>query len=46
MKQYIEKKRYEKPAMLVVELQHYAHLLQASRKTPPEEIKDYDDWMG
>ncbi|MCR5433591.1 MAG: hypothetical protein K6F20_04245 [Bacteroidaceae bacterium] len=45
MKKDIEKKIYEKPAMRVVELQNRTCLLQASR-TPPNEVPDYDGWMG
>ncbi len=45
MKKDIEKKRYEKPAMRVVELHQRTCLLQASG-TPPKEVPDYDDWMG
>ena len=41
----MKKKAYEKPSMRVVELQHRTCLLQAS-STPPEEIPDYDDWLG
>ena len=41
----MKKRAYKKPSMRVVELQHRACLLQASG-TPPEEIHDYDDWMG
>ena len=41
----MKKRAYEKPSMTVVELQHRACLLQSSG-TPPEEIHDYDDWMG
>ena len=41
----MKKKIYEKPSMRVVELQHRTCLLQASG-TPPNEIPDYDGWMG
>ena len=41
----MKKKTYEKPTMKVVELQHRTCLLQASA-TPPNEVSDYDDWLG
>ena len=41
----MKKKIYENPTMTVVELQHRTCLLQASQ-TPPNEIPDYDDWLG
>ena len=42
------KRIYQKPEMKVVLMQHMTQLLSASpvRSTPPEEIPDYDDWMG
>ena len=41
----MKKRAYKKPSMRVVELQHRTCLLQASG-TPPNEIPDYDDWLG
>ena len=41
----MKKTAYEKPAMMTVLLQHKTNLLQASQ-TPPNEIPDYDDWLG
>lgn len=41
----MKKKIYEKLSMKVVEIKHRKHLLQASQKTPPNEIPDYDDWI-
>ena len=41
----MKKRAYEKPSMRVVELQHRTCLLQASG-TPPNEIPDYDGWLG
>ena len=41
----MKKRAYKKPSMRVVELQHRTCLLQAS-ETPPNEIPDYDDWLG
>ena len=41
------KKKYLKPSVNVVELRHKTCLLQASETaTPPNEIPDYDDWLG
>ena len=44
----MKKKTYEKPTCRVIELQHKTCLLVGSykRSTPPEEIPDYDDWLG
>ena len=43
----MKKKIYEKPTMTVVELQHRTCLLQASQSnTPPQNVQDYDDWLG
>jgi hypothetical protein len=39
------KKKYMKPSFRVVELRHKTCLLQASA-TPPEQVPDYDDWLG
>ncbi|MCR5159670.1 MAG: hypothetical protein K6D37_11180 [Prevotella sp.] len=41
----MKKKAYEKPSMRVVKLHHKTCLLQVSQ-TPPNEIPDYDDWLG
>ena len=41
----MKKIAYEKPSMMTVLLQHKTSLLQASQ-TPPNEIPDYDDWLG
>ena len=41
----MKKRAYKKPSMRVVELQHRTCLLQASG-TPPNEVPDYDDWLG
>ena len=44
------KKKYMKPSFRVVELQHKCQLLAGSytdpEPTPPNEIPDYDDWLG
>ena len=42
------KKKYEKPSVILVELQHKANILVGSPydATPPNEIPDYDDWFG
>ena len=42
----MKKKIYEKPTMTVVELQHRTCLLQASGEQQPENVPDYDDWLG
>ena len=42
----MKKKIYEKPTMTVVELQHRTCLLQTSGEQPPENVPDYDDWLG
>ena len=44
----MKKRAYEKPTCRVIVLQHKANILVGSpvRSTPPEEIKDYDGWMG
>jgi hypothetical protein len=44
----MKKRAYEKPTCMVVVLQHKANILVGSpvRNTPPEEIPDYDDWLG
>jgi hypothetical protein len=41
----MEKKAYMTPMveMTVIEMQQ---LVAISRSTPPEEIRDYDDWFG
>ena len=39
------KRIYQKPEIKVEFVQHNLKLLQASC-TPPNEIKDYDDWFG
>ena len=41
------KKKYMEPSFMVVELQQELQLLAGTeRATPPEEIPDYDDWLG
>jgi hypothetical protein len=42
------KRIYQKPEMKVVLLQHKTCLLIGSpgHSTPPEEIPDYDGWLG
>ena len=44
----MKKRAYEKPKMNEVFLDGMVQLLLGSntRNTPPEEIPDYDDWMG
>lgn len=46
----MKKIAYEKPSMRIVELQHKCQLLAGSytdpEPTPPNEIPDYDDWLG
>ena len=42
----MKKKTYEKPTMTVVELQYRTCLLQASGEQQPENVPDYDDWLG
>ena len=44
----MKKRAYEKPTCRVVVLQHKANILVGSPydATPPNEIPDYDDWMG
>ena len=42
----MKKKIYEKPTMTVVELQHRTCLLQASGEQQPENVEDYNDWLG
>ena len=43
----MKKKIYEKPTMTVVELQHRTCLLQTSQSdTQPENVEDYNDWLG
>ena len=41
----MKKKIYEKPTMIVVELQHRTCLLQASGEQQPD-AEYYDDWLG
>ena len=45
----MEKKKYEKPTCRTVLLMHRMQLLEGSdtdrKRTPPEEIEDYDDWL-
>lgn len=40
------KKEYKYPSMEVLNVDVMNHLLQASDSTPPNEIPDYDDWLG
>ncbi len=42
------KRIYQKPEMKVVLMQHKTQLLSGSPydATPPNEIPDYDDWLG
>ena len=44
----MKKRAYEKPTCRVVVLQHKANILVNSPydATTPNEIPDYDDWMG
>lgn len=42
----MKKKIYESPTMTVVELQHRTCLLQASGEQQPENVEDYNDWLG
>lgn len=42
----MKKKVYIKPSVQVIELQHRACLLQASGEQQPENVPDYDDWLG
>ena len=44
----MKKRAYEKPTCRVVVLQHKANILVGSPgdTTPPNEIPDYDDWLG
>ena len=44
----MKKRAYEKPTCRVVVLRHKTNLLISSPydATPPNEIPDYDDWMG
>ena len=42
----MEKKTYVIPSMKTVRLRHRERILASSRMTPPEEIKDYDDWLS
>ena len=42
----MEKKIYVSPSMKTVRLRHRERILASSRMTPPEEIKDYDDWLS
>ena len=43
----MKKKAYEKPSMEVTKIQQQ-HIICTSPydATPPNEIPDYDDWMG
>ena len=40
----MEKKTYVRPSMKAVKLRHRVVIMAGS--TPPNEIKDYDDWLG
>ena len=40
----MEKKTYVRPSMKIVRLRHRVVIMAGS--TPPNEIKDYDDWLG
>jgi hypothetical protein len=42
----MEKKTYVIPSMKAIGLRHRERILVSSRQTPPEEIKDYDDWLS
>ena len=44
----MKKRAYKKPTCRVVVLRHKTNLLISSPydATPPNEIPDYDDWMG
>ena len=44
----MKKRAYEKPTCRVVVLRHKTNLLISSPydATPPNEIPEYDDWMG
>ena len=45
------KKKYERPSVVVEELQHNCEILAGSgsytdpESTPPNEISNYDDWL-
>jgi hypothetical protein len=38
------RKRYEKPVVQVVRLQHYGHLLQSSANVKNYDIEDEQEW--
>ena len=43
----MKKKAYEKPTCRVYDLKHRTMILCASpTSTPPNDVPDYDDWLG